>query len=112
MTSEVDNYLLQHPDTLSIDAFVVDLCGNAIGKRHKVSDLHKLFESGSRFNASSYLLDARGNSDDPLGLGFSDGDPDAVSLPVPGTLVPVTWADEPRAQCLMTLTRPGSHEQV
>ena len=112
MTSEVDNFLLQYPNTLSIDAFIVDLCGNAIGKRHLAPDFHKLFESGSRICASSYLLDARCNSSDPLGLGFSDGDPDAVSLPVPGTLVPVPWASERRAQCLMTLTRPDTHEQV
>jgi glutamine synthetase len=53
------------------------------------------------------LVDVQGNTWDTAGLGFSDGDPDARSMPVPGTLAPVPWADTPRAQCLLSLTEPG-----
>ncbi|MEM7671661.1 MAG: glutamine synthetase family protein, partial [Pseudomonadota bacterium] len=43
---------------------------------------------------------------DTMGLGFSDGDPDAATRMVAGTLAPVPWAPEPRAQCLMRFLRP------
>jgi glutamine synthetase len=52
------------------------------------------------------LVDVQGNTWDTAGLGFSDGDPDALAMPVPGTLAAVPWAPEPRAQCLLTLTEP------
>ena len=110
--SEAVDYLKFYPDTQTVDAFIVDLCGNSVGKRYPVSDLEKLCDTGSRICAATYLLDARGNSCDPLGLGFSDGDPDAVCRVVPETLVPVPWASEPRAQCLMTLSRVEDGEPI
>ncbi|MEM7209013.1 MAG: glutamine synthetase family protein [Pseudomonadota bacterium] len=112
MRDEVTEFLKRFPDTKQVDTFIIDLCGNAMGKRFPVTDLPKLYEDGSRICASAYLLDARGNSSDPLGLGFSDGDPDAIMKPVPGTLVPVPWIDEPRAQCLMQLQRPETGDPV
>lgn len=40
---------------------------------------------------------------DPEGLGFSDGDPDQLGVPVPGTLVPSPWTQTPVAQVMLTM---------
>ncbi|MGI9371778.1 MAG: glutamine synthetase family protein, partial [Hyphomicrobiales bacterium] len=96
-------FLEQNPEVESLDAFIIDLSGNAVGKRHPASDIPKLFENGSTFCEAMYLVDVNGECPDALGKGFSDGDPDAEAWPVPGSLRMAPWSDEPRAQCLLTL---------
>src|SRR3546814_5035385 len=44
-----------------------------------------------------------GESHDPDGIGFSDGDPDYQAKVIPGTLMPVPWAQRPLAQVMVTL---------
>ena len=61
-------------------------------------------------------LDALGACWDVEGIGFSDGDPDATSFPVAGTLVPVPWAED-TAQVLIApaqnkLRQADSRRQV
>ncbi len=46
------------------------------------------------------LVDVMGNTDDPMGYGFSDGDPDAFAVAIPGTLSPIPWASGDKAQVL------------
>lgn len=101
---DVERFLAEHPETRSVDAFVIDLCGHAVGKRHPVGDLPKLLTEGSSLCAAMQLTDATGTSWDTAGLGFSDGDPDTPTVAIPGTLAPVPWAPEPRAQLLMRYT--------
>ncbi|MEM7292190.1 MAG: glutamine synthetase family protein [Pseudomonadota bacterium] len=110
--SELEQYLQRYPDTQEIDFFIVDLCGIAVGKRYPVEEADALFEKGSRICAATYLLDVRGESSDPLGYGFSDGDPDATMLAVPGTLVPAASNGDTRAQCLARLVYPDSGDSV
>lgn len=105
--AEADAYLAAHRETEHLDAFIIDLCGNAVGKRFPAAAIRELYASGSSLCAAMQLLDVQGNTWDTAGLGFSDGDPDARAMPVPGTLAPVPWAPEPRAQCLLTLSEPG-----
>lgn len=107
VAAEADAFLAAHPETRHLDAFIVDLCGNAVGKRFPAGEIRKLYAGGSSLCAAMQLVDVRGNTWDTAGLGFSDGDPDAPAMPVPGTLVPVPWAPEPRAQCLLSLSEPG-----
>jgi len=111
-SNEAIRFLEQFPETRHLDAFIIDLCGNAVGKRHPARDIPKLFEHGSTLCAAMQLTDVQGVTWDTMGLGFSDGDPDAECWPVPGTLKPVPWATEPRAQCLMRLTEPGNSGPV
>jgi glutamine synthetase len=91
MPSELDAYLAAHPGTRFLDAVMFDLCGTAVGKRYPVRDAAKVWSSGVAFCAGITTLDALGTCWDVNGIGFSDGDPDATSFPVPGTLVPVPW---------------------
>ncbi|SDG55397.1 glutamine synthetase family protein [Roseospirillum parvum] len=101
--SELDAFLKAHPDIEYVDALLFDLCGIVRGKRFPRHEAAKLFTSGMQIPRSIYLLDAAGNSNDPLGYGFSDGDPDGDAFPVPGTLAPIPWAKVPGAQVLMTM---------
>src|SRR3546814_14109216 len=49
------------------------------------------------------MLDTMVESHDPDGIGFSDGDPDYQAKVIPGTLMPVPWAQRPLAQVMVTL---------
>ncbi|MFC6856755.1 glutamine synthetase family protein [Marivibrio halodurans] len=104
-TEEIRHFLTEHPGTKTVEAFIFDLCGLAMGKRYPVEDLAKLYEDGLQMCAAACLLDVTGNSADPLGHGFSDGDPDADAVAIPGTLAPVPWARRPTAQVMLRLVR-------
>lgn len=98
--TELHAFLKNHPETTHLDAFVIDLCGNAIGKRLPRSHMEKLYTTGTPVCAAMQLVDVLGNTADPLGHGFSDGDPDAFAVPVSGMLAPVPWMGPGRAQVL------------
>lgn len=108
LADEAATFLAEHPDVKHLDAFIVELSGNPAGKRYPVDDLPKLFKNGSQLCGGTYTLDVLGNCADPLGYGFSDGDPDADIYPVPGTLQMMPWSDIPRAQVLMRMFQAGT----
>jgi len=102
--AELASFLEAHPQVDHVDACLVDVCGIIRGKRYPRADLEKLFRSGLQFPYSSYLLDVTGSCADPCGRGISDGDPDGVCLPIPGTLVPTPWVGDSAAQVLVTMS--------
>jgi glutamine synthetase len=89
--------------TRFVDAFAIDLNGIARGKRLTASSWPGAARQGVAFSASALVLDARGVSQGPCGIGTADGDPDATGLPVAGTVRPVPWAGSGVAQCLLSL---------
>ncbi len=102
--AELSAFLDTHPQVDHVDACLVDVCGIIRGKRFPRADLEKLFHSGLQFPCSTYLLDVTGHCADACGRGISDGDPDGLCLPIPGTLVPTPWVSESAAQVLVTMT--------
>ena len=84
--SEVEAFLKENPQTAYIDVLNYDLCGIMRGKRIHVSELEKLYKGGVLLPSTCSLLDVTGDSCDPDGRGFDDGDPDAIVTPIPGTL--------------------------
>ena len=76
-TAEWQDFLERHPQTSHLDVLLADLCGNVIGKRLPVSAMSSVFSSGTPVCAAMQLVDVMGNTADPMGYGFSDGDPDA-----------------------------------
>ena len=98
--NELNQFLQAYPDTSHVDVLIIDLCGNAIGKRLPASALQALFATGSPVCAAMQLVDAMGNTADPMGYGFSDGDPDAYAIPLAGTLRPVPWLSGNKSQVL------------
>ncbi|WP_424946165.1 glutamine synthetase family protein [Candidatus Spongiihabitans sp.] len=100
-------YLKRHPDTQYVDAMLCDLSCVMRGKRYPIDLADKIFSDGMMLPGSSVLLAVTGDSHDPEGLGFSDGDPDEVAIPIDGTLAPVAWARYPTAQVMLTLQSLG-----
>jgi len=99
---EVSEFLAKHPDVEIFDAILPDLCGVIRGKRVSRDSVLDIYKNGFHVPASSVLLDVRGDNDDPLGRGGSDGDPDVLARPVPGSLTMVPWFEKPMAQLLVT----------
>jgi glutamine synthetase len=97
---ELESFLDAHPEVTHLDVLLMDLCGNAIGKRLLASSMPSVFSQGSPVCGAMQLVDVKGNTDDPMGYGFSDGDPDAFAVPVPGTLCPVPWLSGNKSQVL------------
>ena len=96
--SEWQAFAVANPDIQTIDAFIIDVNGHALGKRLPVSDAATLFNDGVQFSACAFIADCRGLGHDAGGLGKSDGDPDGVAKPITGTVVRVPWATIPTAQ--------------
>jgi glutamine synthetase len=103
MSSEFEAFVAQHSDIAYVDGLFFDLCCVVRGKRFPVADAVKLFAEGMQIPESIALLDVTGDCNDPLGRGFSDGDPDCLAVPIPGTLCPIPWGDVPSAQVMLTL---------
>jgi glutamine synthetase len=89
--------------TAFVDAFVIDVNGLPRGKRLPAAAWQAAARNGIAFSASALVLDARGVSQGPLGIGTRDGDPDASGFPVTGTLCPVPWSRHAVAQCLLSM---------
>ncbi|MGI9310700.1 MAG: glutamine synthetase family protein [bacterium] len=104
----LDAYLQQHPDTQYLDAFLCDLSCVMRGKRYPIEMAPKVFGEGVMMPGSSFLLAVTGDSLDPQGIGFSDGDPDEVATPIGGTLAPVPWARRRGAQVMLTMRGAGA----
>lgn len=96
--SEWHEFFAANPDIKAIDAFVIDSCGNTAGKRLPAADADMLYRDGIQFSASCFVADCRGLGHDAGGLGKSDGDPDGVARPIPGTLCRAPWTETPTAQ--------------
>ena len=110
-TAELDAFLKKHPETAFIDVMFVDISGILRGKRIPVADARGLFTSGMQGPVSAITLSVIGHTDDPFGRGNSDGDPDQMFHPVPGTLAPAPWLGPKVAQVLTSFWRgDGSPE--
>jgi glutamine synthetase len=100
-SASINEWLAFHkanPDIEAIDAFTIDVNGNSAGKRLPAGDGETLYKSGVQYSACALIADSRGLGQGPLGIGKSDGDPDATALPVSGMLKRVPWATTPTAQ--------------
>ncbi len=101
MNKDLESLLSQYPQVEFIDAIIPDLNGYIRGKRFPIKDAGKIYTSGVQIPESTVLLDYFGDSSDPCGRGFSDGDPDGTLRPISGTTKYVPWGDGKKAQVLM-----------
>lgn len=90
--SDWADYRARHPATTHLDALVFDVSGRAIGKRLPLAQADKPWDAGMRMPGSNLMYDARGRSHGVMGLGVTDGDPDAAAHAVAGTLAAVPWS--------------------
>lgn len=98
--NELDQHLAAHPPTAFLDLMFADISGVLRGKRIPVEDAVRLYTEGLQGPVSALTLSVIGHTDDPFGRGNSDGDPDQIIRPVPGTLAPVPWLGPEVAQVL------------
>jgi glutamine synthetase len=93
MKDEAQRFLEENPGITHLDAMLVDLNGRTYGKRMPRAHITRLYETGTPVCAAMSLVDINGNTADPMGYGFSDGDPDAIVRPIAGTLRPSPWIE-------------------
>ena len=105
---EFDTFVAAHGRVDTLEVMVIDLCGNAIGKRLPMAQARGILAGGTPICGAMQLVDVMGNTADPMGYGFSDGDPDAMARPLAGTLAPVPWSDGRRAQVLCELSEAAT----
>ncbi len=101
--AELDAFLADHPRLRTVDAFLFDVSGRAIGKRLPLEDARKLWGPGMRLPASNLLYDPQGRSMRIGGWGVDDGDPDGICTAIAGTLAPMPWAGADTAQVMVSL---------
>ncbi|MGE0029623.1 MAG: glutamine synthetase family protein [Steroidobacteraceae bacterium] len=100
---ELGKFLDQYPDTEQLELLQPDMLGILRGKRVGRDEFAKPFDAGLNFCGATVLLDAKGLTFDRIDNGGRDGDPDAISTAVPGSLAPVPWAHVPTAQVLLAM---------
>jgi glutamine synthetase len=107
--AELAALLAAHPEIEFVDAVIADIAGALRGKRIPIAGAVKLFESGMQIPTDLHLMDVRGEMMNPLGRGFSDGDPDGTAWPIAGTVMKVWGSNPPRAQMLMDFRDAKGH---
>ena len=60
--NEYQTFLDAHPDTSHLDVLIIDLCGNAIGKRLPASAIPSVFDQGTPVCGAMQLVDVMGNT--------------------------------------------------
>jgi glutamine synthetase len=100
---EWQQFARAHPQLTALDAFIIDVNGNTLGKRLAFSDAHKAFTEGVLFSSCALIADVRGLGHNVQGMGASDGDPDGTAMPIPGRLHLVPWARASAAQVLCSM---------
>ena len=102
--ADFDAILNEHHNIQYVDAIFTDLCGYVRGKRFPLLEADKIFSDGVLLPFSAFYLDVLGGVTNTLNLGFTDGDPDGVLMPVKNTIQPVPW-DERILQVLISLRK-------
>jgi len=100
---EALDFLAANPDVVAIDMLVPDMNGILRGKQLTRDYLPKLFTEGARMPGSNYLLDWTGRNVETYRYGTTDGDPDYLCFPVPGSLRTIPWAKRPSGQVLVSM---------
>jgi glutamine synthetase len=100
---ELVKFLEKYPDTQQLELLQPDMLGILRGKRVGRGEFAKPFGGGLNFCGATVLLDAKGSTYDRIDYGGRDGDPDTISIAVPGSLAPVPWAHVPTAQVLLAM---------
>jgi len=100
---ELQTFLSRYPHTQLLELLQPDMLGILRGKRVIRDEFAKPFKDGVNFCGATVLLDSKGQTFERVNEGSRDGDPDAISTAVPGSLAPVPWAQVPTAQVLLSM---------
>ena len=106
MTSGIDwakPFFESNSDIEVIEAFVIDVNGQARGKWIPISSAGKALKGELRLPRSSFALDIWGNDVLGAGLVLETGDSDGICVPVEHSLARVPWLERPTAQLMMSM---------
>jgi glutamine synthetase len=109
MTSGIDwaqPFFDLNPDVEVIEAFVIDVNGQARGKWIPLSTAKKVLKGELRLPRSSFAMDIWGKDVLDAGLVLETGDSDGVCVPAEHTLARVPWLERPTAQLMMSMCNP------
>jgi glutamine synthetase len=95
-----------------LDAFIIDINGNAIGKRLPAVRYPDIVKSGVQFSQAALILDSTGQGQNAIGIGGDDADPDGTGYPLDWSLVPVPWARSPTMQCVLDMIEPVTRKPL
>lgn len=106
---EFADYVDIHGAPARIEVLLCDINGIFRGKWLPGDQAEKLAKGQVRLPFSTCAPSIQGYEVGETGLGIAVGDPDAVLVPIPGTLKPVPWASSPTAQVLVDMEEtPGA----
>ncbi|MDF0601430.1 glutamine synthetase family protein [Psychromarinibacter sp. C21-152] len=100
-------YEARHGTPDRLELLLPDINAIHRGKWLPGTDAKKLADGGVRLPLSTYAPNIMGEEIAETGLGMAVGDPDAVMVPVEGTLKPVPWAEGHVAQVQCEMTEDG-----
>jgi glutamine synthetase len=86
-----------------VEAFIVDINAVPRGKWIPMSKAGTVARKGLPMPRSLYAQDIWGQDVAAAGLAFGTGDPDGFCFPVAHSIAPVTWAQLPTAQMLVSM---------
>ena len=101
-----ESFLAAHPDTEVLEAFLVDVNGQARGKWIPIDTAGKAFKGELRMPRSAYAVDIWGADVLDAGLVVDTGDSDGICAPVKHSLAIVPWLQRPTAQLLLSMQDP------
>ena len=102
----MQDWLSRHANIQALRLTVVDLNGQARGKRLPRRFADKTFDGGTRLPFSTLNVDLLGQDIDDSPLVFDSGDADGLLTPTERGFVPMPWLDTPTALLPMWMFRP------
>ncbi len=105
---QLTDFRARYPAACTLDAVLADMNHVYRGKRLDLAELPKILRQGLAMPGPIITVDQLGHSNDPGGLGVSDGDPDLPLYAVPDSLAPIPWASTAAdAQILLSFVDPN-----
>ena len=102
----MQDWLSRHANIQALRLAVVDLNGQARGKRLPRRFADKTFDGGTRLPFSTLNVDLLGQDIDDSPLVFDSGDADGLLTPTERGFVPMPWLDTPTALLPMWMFHP------
>ena len=100
----------KHGKFESLELLIPDLSGILRGKRIRPGDFEKTASGGFVFCAGATMLNSLGEVTHGVPYGADDGDPDLPAALIPGSIVPVPWANKPMGQAFFRIVaEDGGH---
>ncbi len=108
LSAELKTFVERSGPPETVDILFPDINGVLRGKQGPASVLEKLAAGHFKMPRSVYCVDIFNRDVDAAALAEPIGDPDGLCRPVAGTLAPVPWAGEGRAQIMVMITGEDS----